>query len=48
MKNDIQLFSNTQFGQLSVLVIAGKEYFPATDAARMLGRWEERRVGKAC
>lgn len=49
MKNDIQLFSNTQFGQLGVLVIDGKEYFPATDAARMLGYKNQRdAIGRHC
>jgi len=36
MKN-LQVFRNTEFGELKVLVIDGKEYFPATDCARMLG-----------
>jgi prophage antirepressor-like protein len=35
--NNLQVFKNTEFGELKVLVIDGKEYFPATDCARMLG-----------
>jgi len=34
---NLQVFKNTEFGELKVLVIDGKEYFPATDCARMLG-----------
>lgn len=34
---NMQLFKNTEFGELNVLVIDGKEYFPATESARMLG-----------
>lgn len=37
MSNDIQKFHNTEFGELGVIVIDGKEMFPATDCARMLG-----------
>lgn len=37
MINNLQVFKNTEFGELGVLVIDGKEYFPATDCARMLG-----------
>jgi len=35
--NKLQIFKNTEFGELNVLIIDGKEYFPATDCARMLG-----------
>lgn len=35
--NDLQVFSNSEFGELNVLVIDGKEHFPATDCARILG-----------
>lgn len=35
--NNLQVFKNTEFGELKVLVIDGKEYFPAADCARMLG-----------
>ena len=37
MINDIQIFRNTEFGELGVLVVDGKELFPATECARMLG-----------
>jgi prophage antirepressor-like protein len=35
--NNLQVFKDTEFGELKVLVIDGKEYFPAADCARMLG-----------
>ncbi len=35
--NDIKVFSNTEFGELGVMLIDGKEYFPATQCARTLG-----------
>lgn len=35
--NELQVFKNTEFGELNILVIDGKEYFPATDCARILG-----------
>lgn len=35
--NEIRVFSNTEFGELRVLTINGKDYFPATACARMLG-----------
>lgn len=34
--NSLRVFSSTEFGQLEVMVIDGKEYFPATDVAKML------------
>ena len=34
--NNLQVFKNTEFGELKVLVIDGKEYFPAPYCARML------------
>lgn len=33
----LQVFKNSEFGELGILVIDGKEYFPATECARMLG-----------
>ncbi|MBS4007133.1 MAG: phage antirepressor KilAC domain-containing protein [Clostridium sp.] len=33
----LQVFSNTEFGILGVLTIDGKEMFPATECARLLG-----------
>ena len=35
--NDLKVFSNTEFGELGVMVIDGKEYFPATQCAKLLG-----------
>ncbi len=35
--NDIKVFSNTEFGELGVMIIDGKEYFPATQCAKILG-----------
>lgn len=35
--NQLQIFKNTEFGELKVLVVDGKEYFPATESARILG-----------
>lgn len=35
--NDLKVFSNSEFGELGVLVIDGKEWFPATQCARVLG-----------
>lgn len=35
--NDIKLFSNTEFGNLGILTINGKEFFPATHCAKLLG-----------
>lgn len=33
---NIKVFNHTEFGELSVLIIDGKEYFPATECARIL------------
>ena len=35
--NDLKVFSNIEFGELGVMIIDGKEYFPATQCARLLG-----------
>jgi len=35
--NEVKIFSNTDFGELGILVEDGKELFPATDCARALG-----------
>ena len=35
--NDLKVFSNTEFGELGVMIIDGKEYFPATQCAKILG-----------
>jgi len=37
MQNAIQIFENKEFGQLGVLMIDGKPYFPASDCAKALG-----------
>lgn len=37
MLNNLQIFKNTEFGEIGILVSEGKELFPATDSARMLG-----------
>jgi prophage antirepressor-like protein len=34
--NEMKIFNNTEFGEMGVLVIEGKEYFPATECARVL------------
>lgn len=35
--NDMKVFSSTEFGELGVMLIDGKEYFPATQCANILG-----------
>ncbi|WP_296972587.1 phage antirepressor KilAC domain-containing protein [Tepidanaerobacter sp. EBM-38] len=35
--NELRVFNHTEFGELSVLVVEGKEYFPATECATILG-----------
>lgn len=35
--NDLKVFSNSEFGELGVMLIDGKEYFPATQCAKILG-----------
>lgn len=35
--SNVKTFNDTEFGRLEILLIDGKEYFPATDCARMLG-----------
>lgn len=35
--NDLKVFSSSEFGELGVLVIDGKEWFPATQCAKILG-----------
>ncbi len=37
MVNDLKVFSSTEFGELGVMLIDGKEYFPATQCAEILG-----------
>lgn len=35
--NELKVFSNSEFGELGVMLIDGKEYFPATQCAVLLG-----------
>ena len=37
MENQLQIFKNKDFGELEVLLINAKPYFPATESAKMLG-----------
>ncbi|MDR0883420.1 MAG: phage antirepressor KilAC domain-containing protein [Oscillospiraceae bacterium] len=37
MQQQLQVFSNTEFGELGVIEIGGKPYFPATRCAEILG-----------
>ena len=37
MESDIKLFSHDEFGELDILIVEGKEFFPATDVAKVLG-----------
>lgn len=37
MISELKVYKNTEFGELGVMVIDGKEYFPATDCAKILG-----------
>lgn len=36
-KNELQVFTNEEFGELQVILIEGKEYFGATNTAKLLG-----------
>lgn len=35
--NELKVFQNSEFGKLGILLIDGKEYFPATQCAEILG-----------
>lgn len=35
--NELKVFSSSEFGKLGVMLIDGKEYFPATQCAKLLG-----------
>jgi prophage antirepressor-like protein len=37
MQNQMQIFSNTEFGEISVIEVNSKPYFPATRCAEILG-----------
>lgn len=45
--NDLKLFSSSEFGELGVLVMGGKEYFPATQCAKILGYKEPEKAIRA-
>jgi anti-repressor protein len=36
-EKDVYIFSNSEFGELNVITIDGKKYFPATACAKMIG-----------
>lgn len=42
--NELKIFENSEFGKLNVLVIDGKEYFPATECAKILGYTNPRKA----
>lgn len=47
--NELKVFSNSEFGELGVMLIGGKEYFPATQCAAILGHENPARaVRKYC
>lgn len=47
--NELKVFSNSEFGELGVMLIDGKEYFPATQCAVILGHENPARaVRKYC
>lgn len=35
--NNLKVFKNSEFGELGILLVDGKEYFPATECASLLG-----------
>ena len=34
---DLKVFKSTEFGELGVMTVNGKEYYPATQCAKLLG-----------
>lgn len=47
--NDLKMFSNSEFGELGVMTVEGKEYFPATRCAKILGYKEpEKAIREKC
>lgn len=42
--NELKVFENSQFGKLNIMIIDGKEYFPATDCAKVLGYTNPRKA----
>ena len=35
--NELQIFKSEKFGEIEILIENGKEYFPATEVAKILG-----------
>lgn len=35
--NELKVFENSEFGKLNIMIIDGKEYFPAAECAKVLG-----------
>lgn len=47
--NDLKMFSNSEFGELGVMTVEGREYFPATRCAKILGYKEpEKAIREKC
>lgn len=47
--NDLKIFSNTEFGELGIMMIDGKVHFPATRCAKILGYKEpEKAIREKC
>ncbi|MDR2088648.1 MAG: phage antirepressor KilAC domain-containing protein [Clostridiales Family XIII bacterium] len=44
MKNEFQQFHNAEFGNIDILLIDGKPYFPATECAIVLGHKNPRKA----
>lgn len=42
--NELKVFQNSEFGELGVIEIAGKAYFPATKCAKVLGHENPQRA----
>lgn len=42
--NNLRLFNSGEFGELGVLIVGGKEYFPATACAKLLGYAEPQKA----
>lgn len=46
---DLKIFKSTEFGELGVMTVNGKEYFPATRCAKILGYKEpEKAIREKC
>lgn len=47
--NELRVFQNSEFGELGILLIDGKEYFPATQCAKIIGHQNPARaIRKYC